>query len=49
MPMITDEEYESMTLRDWILFISLVVLVVFLAMSLSGCITLPKCIQCSPN
>ena len=42
MPLITDEEYEAMTLWDWILFISLVVLVVILAVSLSGCITLPK-------
>jgi len=42
MTFITDEEYESMTLWDWIVFISLVVLVVILALSLSGCVTLPK-------
>lgn len=50
MPLITDEEYEAMTLLDLVKFIVAVLILIALLAFFSGCGTVPippmPCIQC---
>jgi len=49
MPLITDEEYEEMTLWDIVKFIIIVSIFIAILVLTSGCITMPECMQCRPR
>lgn len=46
MPLITDEEYESMTILDWVKLTLVIAITIALLTFFSGCVTLPRCMTC---